>query len=291
MMMNFQEQLEGMGEITILCCGENHYNALNNIFQNFDGVSLFDLKDFNQIDKKAKSNKEEIVQAVRNSDISFITISSGEEELKLVHNAIQMCKNENVHTVGVGIKPALIEGVEKINSLNNQIEYIKNQIDNLILIDNEKLIDGDINFDELKKLSNKALQDTVGGIVNLITVPGLVNLDTKDVKFILNGNALSYVGIGHAVGDNRAEKAGKEALSNPLLCEPIHRAKSIILNVTGGMDLGLLEINEIAELVQEAVMEDANIIFGAVLDESMEGVKVVILASGYDCMSKLRVVK
>ncbi|MCM1988795.1 hypothetical protein [Oceanirhabdus seepicola] len=290
-MMNFKEQLDVIAEITILCCGENEYNTLNNIFENIDTVSLFNLKDFNEIDVKEKSNKEEIVQAVRSSDISFVTITSGEEQLKLVHNAIQMCKNENVHTVGVGIKPALIEDVEKRKYFNHQIKYLKNQIDNLILIDNEKLINGDIILEELKELSNKALEDVVGGIINLITLPGIVNLDTTDVKVILNGNALSYVGIGNAIGDNRAAKAAKEALSSPLLCEPIHRAKSIILNITAGIDLGLLEINEIAELVQEAAMEEANIIFGAVIDESVEGVKVVIITSGYEDIRRLTVVK
>ena len=189
-------------------------------------------------------------------------------------------------TVGVVTKPFTFEGSQRTRQAEDGIDRLGEQVDTLIVIPNEKLL-GIVErrtsiLDAFREADN-VLRQGVQGITDLITIPGLINLDFADVRTIMHDAGSALMGIGAASGENRAAEAAKNAISSPLLEQSVEGASGILLNITGGSDLGLFEVNEAAEIIQSAAASDSNIIFGAVIDEDFEDeLTVVVIATGFD---------
>ncbi len=188
-------------------------------------------------------------------------------------------------TVGVVTKPFPFEGKRRMTQAESGIEELRQSVDTLIIIPNEKLlqvVEKQTSFDEALKMADDVLRQGVQGISDLITVSGLVNLDFADVKTIMLDAGIAHMGIGSATGEHRAQEAARQAIHSPLLETSIEGAGGVLINVTGGRDLGLLEINEAAELVQKSVDPEANIIFGAVIDENLNNeIVITVIATGF----------
>ena len=189
-------------------------------------------------------------------------------------------------TIGVVTKPFTFEGKKRLSQADRGVESLKGKVDTLVVIPNDKLlqiIDRKTSIVEAFKMADDVLRQGVQGISDLIAVPGLVNLDFADVKTIMLNTGIAHMGIGRASGENRAEDAAKQAVQNPLLESSIEGARGVIINITGGANLGLQEVNTAAELVQRSVDPEANIIFGAVIDESLdEDIVITVIATGFE---------
>jgi cell division protein FtsZ len=189
-------------------------------------------------------------------------------------------------TVGVVTRPFTFEGRRRQVHAESGVEELREQVDTLIVIPNDRLLhisDRDISLVEAFKSADNVLLSGVQGITDLITTPGLINLDFADVKSVMVGAGSALMGIGSARGQNRASEAAEAAISNPLLEASIEGARGVLLSFSGGSDLGMHEMREAAELVKEAAHNDANIIFGAVIDDSLgDEVRVTVIAAGFD---------
>ena len=189
-------------------------------------------------------------------------------------------------TIGVVTKPFTFEGKKRLSQAERGIESLKGKVDTLVVIPNDKLlqiIDRKTSIIEAFKMADDVLRQGVQGISDLIAVPGLVNLDFADVKTIMLNTGMAHMGVGRASGENRAEDAAKEAIQSPLLETSIEGARGVIINITGGEDLGLHEVNTAAELVQRSVDPEANIIFGTVTDPTMQDeIQITVIATGFE---------
>jgi len=188
-------------------------------------------------------------------------------------------------TVGVVTKPFPFEGKRRMMQAEAGIEELRQNVDTLIVVPNEKLlqvVEKQTSIMEAFKMSDDVLRQGVQGISDLITIPGLVQIDFADVKTIMLDAGVAHIGIGRASGEHRAQEAARQAIHSPLLETSIEGAGGVLLNVTGGKDLCLLEISEAADLVQKSVDADANIIFGAVIDEKLENeIVITVIATGF----------
>jgi cell division protein FtsZ len=198
-----------------------------------------------------------------------------------------IAKNEiGALTVGVVTRPFAFEGTQRARQAQAGIQELREHVDTLIVIPNEKLLSiverRTTILDAFREADN-VLRQGVQGITDLITIPGLINLDFADVRTIMRDAGTALMGIGTAGGENRATEAAKIAISSPLLEESVEGAMGILLNITGGHELGLFEVNEAAEIVQSAADANSNIIFGAVIDDSMgDEVRVTVIATGFE---------
>jgi cell division protein FtsZ len=198
-----------------------------------------------------------------------------------------IAKNEiGALTVGVVTRPFTFEGTQRARQAQEGIAKLREFVDTLIVIPNEKLlaiVERRTTILDAFREADNVLRQGVQGITDLITIPGLINLDFADVRTIMHDAGTALMGIGTAGGENRAAEAAKVAISSPLLEESVEGAMGILLNITGGHDLGLFEVNEAAEIVQSAADSNSNIIFGAVIDDSMDDeVRVTVIATGFD---------
>ena len=188
-------------------------------------------------------------------------------------------------TIGVVTKPFTFEGKKRLSQADRGIESLKGKVDTLVVIPNDKLlqvIDRKTSIVEAFKMADDVLRQGVQGISDLIAIPGLVNLDFADVKTIMLNTGMAHMGIGRSSGENRAEDAAKQAVQSPLLETSIEGARGVIINITGGSSLGLHEVNTAAELIQRSVDPEANIIFGAVIDETLdEDIVITVIATGF----------
>ncbi|MHB8156905.1 MAG: cell division protein FtsZ, partial [Desulfocucumaceae bacterium] len=188
-------------------------------------------------------------------------------------------------SVGV-TKPFTFEGRKRMSHAENGTQNLKAKVDTLITIPNDRLlqvIDKHTSIVEAFRIADDVLRQGVQGISDLIAVPGLINLDFADVKTIMKDTGSALMGIGIAAGENRASEAARMAISSPLLETSIEGARGVLLNITGGSSLGLFEVNEAAEIIAQAADPEANIIFGAVIDERLEDeVRVTVIATGFD---------
>ena len=195
-------------------------------------------------------------------------------------------KEMGILTIGVVTKPFTFEGKKRLAQADRGIESLKGKVDTLIVIPNDKLlqvIDRKTSIVEAFKMADDVLRQGVQGISDLIAIPGLVNLDFADVKTIMLNTGMAHMGIGRASGESRAEDAAKQATQSPLLETSIEGARGVIINITGGRNLGLHEVNTAAEIVQRNVDPEANIIFGAVIDESLdEDIVITVIATGFE---------
>lgn len=246
--------------------------------------------------KAAEESKEEISQALKGSDMVFITAGmGGGTGTGAAPVVAEIAKSMGILTVGVVTKPFPFEGRKRMLHADSGIKNLKDRVDTLVTIPNERLlsiVDKKTSLLDSFKLADEVLKQGVQGISDLITIPGLVNLDFADVKTIMLDRGLAHMGVGTGKGDDRAQDAAKQAISSPLLETSIEGATGILLNVTGGSDLGLLEISEAAEIVQNAADPDANIIFGAVIDENLKDeIRITVIATGFEGDTAVKAVK
>jgi cell division protein FtsZ len=198
----------------------------------------------------------------------------------------EIAKNEiGALTVGVVTRPFDFEGTQRARQATEGIERLRDVVDTLIVIPNEKLlavVERRTSMLDAFREADNVLRQGVQGITDLITIPGLINLDFADVRTIMQDAGSALMGIGTAGGENRCGEAARAAISSPLLEESVEGAAGILLNITGGRDLGLFEVNEAAEIIASAADSNANIIFGAVIDESLaDEVRVTVIATGF----------
>ena len=235
----------------------------------------------------AEESRTEIADAIKGADMVFVTAGmgggTGSGAAPIVAG---IAKEMGILTISVVTKPFTFEGKKRMNQAERGIESLKGKVDTLVVIPNDKLlqvIDRKTSMLEAFKMADDILRQGVQGISDLIQIPGLVNLDFADVKTIMLNTGMAHMGIGRASGESRAEDAAKQAIQSPLLETTIEGARGIIINVTGGENLGLQEVNTAAELVQRNVDPEANIIFGAVIDKSLdEDIVITVIATGFD---------
>ncbi len=236
--------------------------------------------------KAAEESRDTICEALKGSDMIFITAGMGGGTGTGAAAVIAECAKElGILTVGVVTKPFTFEGRVRMRNAEQGIQNLKPAVDTLITIPNDKLIAlvGKSSLPDALRVADDVLRQGIQGISDLIAVPAMINLDFADVKTIMKEKGMAHMGIGSAVGEKRASEAARQAVESPLLETSIKGAKGILMNITGGSDLSLLEVNEAAEIIAENADPEANIIFGADIDESMgDALRITVIATGFD---------
>ncbi|MBO8142743.1 MAG: cell division protein FtsZ [Firmicutes bacterium] len=237
--------------------------------------------------KAAEESRDEIRALLAGSDMVFITAGmGGGTGTGGTPVVAEVAREVSALTVGVVTKPFAFEGRKRQQQAEQGIEMLRDKVDTLIVIPNDRLLqvaDKKTSILDAFRLADDVLRQGVQGISDLITVPGLINLDFADVRTIMANAGSALMGIGVATGEDRAVKAAKMAVSSPLLEASIEGARGILLNITGSSNLGLFEVNDAAEIIAEAADPEANIIFGAVIDETLrDEVRVTVIATGFD---------
>jgi cell division protein FtsZ len=235
----------------------------------------------------ADDHKDEIEEVLKGADMVFVTCGegggTGTGGAPVVAN---IARKLGALTIGVVTRPFSFEGKRRQVQAEAGIEELRNQCDTLIVIPNDRLLalgDRNISMMDAFRQADQVLLSGVQGITDLITTPGLINLDFADVKSVMSGAGSALMGIGSARGDNRAVEAAEKAISSPLLEQSMDGARGVLLSIAGGSDLGLFEINDAAQLVTDAAHPEANIIFGAVIDDALgDEVRVTVIAAGFD---------
>ena len=233
--------------------------------------------------KAAEESSEEIAQAIKGADMVFVTCGMGGGTGTGAAPVIaKIAKDMGILTVGVVTKPFRFEAKARMSNALSGIENLKASVDTLIVIPNDKLleiVDRRTTMPDALKKADEVLQQAVQGITDLINVPGLINLDFADVQTVMTDKGIAHIGIGHAKGDDKAVEAVKQAVASPLLETTIEGATHVIINISG--DISLIEANEAASYVQELAGDDANIIFGAMYDDSVtDTAKITVIATG-----------
>ena len=234
----------------------------------------------------AEDHIDELKDVLKGSDMVFVTAGEGGGTGTGGAPVVaRIAKEVGALTIGVVTKPFNFEGKRRITQAESGVEALRNEVDTLIVIPNDRLLsisDRNISVIEAFRQADHVLLQGVSGITDLITTPGLINLDFADVRSVMSGAGTALMGIGSARGENRAAIAAQNAIASPLLEADIQGAKGVLLSIAGGSDLGLFEINEAARLVQNVASPDANIIFGAVIDDTLgDEVKVTVIAAGF----------
>lgn len=240
----------------------------------------------------AEESREEISQSILGADMIFVAAGmGGGTGTGAAPVVAEIARQAGALTVGVVTRPFSFEGRRRAMQAERGIMELKDRVDTLITIPNDRLlqvVDKHTTVQEAFKIADDILLQGVQGISNLITIPGLINLDFADVKTIMADTGSALMGIGQASGENRAVEAAKRAIASPLLETSIEGAKGVLLNITGGPNLTLLEVNEASEIVGEAADQEANIIFGAVIDENMkDDIRVTVIATGFQQKNNL----
>jgi cell division protein FtsZ len=236
----------------------------------------------------ALEDTEKIIEVLEGADMVFVTTGLGGGTGTGAAPIIASLATElNALTVAVVTKPFLFEGKRRMLQAEQGLRELRESVDTVITIPNERLlhtVDRGMTLADSFRVADDVLRQAVQGISDLITVPGLINLDFADVKAIMAGMGLALMGAGRASGERRAMEATQQAISSPLLEEAtIEGAKGVLINITGGSDLTLYEVNEASSIIREAADEDANIIFGAVIDENLvDEMKITVIATGFD---------
>ncbi|MFL5965182.1 MAG: cell division protein FtsZ [Gaiellaceae bacterium] len=241
----------------------------------------------------AQESRDELKDALKGADMVFVTAGEGGGTgtggapvvAELGHEIAAL-------TVGVVTRPFAFEGRKRADQAEQGIEELRDRVDTLIVIENDRLlqvVEKRTTIVDAFRMADDILRQGVQGITDLITVPGLVNLDFADVRTIMRDAGSALMGIGTASGENRAAEAARTAVSSPLLEASIEGATGILLNVTGGSEIGLFEVNEAAEVVTSAADQNANVIFGAVIDDALaDEVRVTVIATGFGAGARRR---
>jgi cell division protein FtsZ len=240
--------------------------------------------------KAAEDAKDEIEELLRGADMVFVTAGEGGGTGTGGAPVVAtIARKLGALTVGVVTRPFSFEGKRRSTQAETGIASLRESCDTLIVIPNDRLLqmgDAHVSLMDAFRSADEVLLNGVQGITDLITTPGLINVDFADVKGIMSGAGTALMGIGSARGDGRALKAAEIAINSPLLEASMEGAQGVLMSIAGGSDLGLFEINEAASLVQEAAHTEANIIFGTVIDDSLgDEVRVTVIAAGFDASS------
>ena len=236
----------------------------------------------------ALEDTDKIIEVLEGADMVFVTTGMGGGTGTGAAPIIASLATElNCLTVAVVTKPFQFEGRRRMQQADHGLRELRECVDTVITIPNERLlhtVEKGASLSDSFRIADDVLRQAVQGISDLITVPGLINLDFADVKSIMSGMGMALMGAGHAFGENRAIEATQQAISSPLLEEAsIQGAKGVLINITGGSDLTLYEVNAAATIIREAADEDANIIFGAVIDDAMrDQMRITVIATGFD---------
>src|ERR1700694_155931 len=234
----------------------------------------------------AEESQQELSELLQGADMVFLTAArAGGTGSGAAPVVAEIARNNGALTIGVVTKPFTFEGTRRRAIAEEASTTLREKVDTLIIIPNQRLLDvtdKKVPFTEALKIADDVLRQGVQGISDLIVQPGLINLDFADVKAVMSGQGAALMGIGFGSGDQRAADAARDAVASPLLETSIDGARGILLNITGGTDLTLHEVNEAAEIVRSSADKDANIIFGTVIDEKMSGeVKITVVATGF----------
>lgn len=310
-------QLEGFAQIRVIGVGGGGSNAVNRMIQanmmgiefialNTDAQALLQTQAPHHIRigdkltrglgaggnpgvgaKAAEENAEEIYETLKGSDMVFITAGMGGGTGTGASPVVaQIAREVGALTVGVVTKPFSFEGKKRMLAAEEGIANLKQHVDTLITVPNDRLLqvaDKRMPLAEAFRLADDVLRQGIQGISDLITVPGLINLDFADVKTIMSAAGSALMAIGEASGESRATDAAQIAIASPLLDIDISGARGVLFNITGGTDLTLFEVNEAADIISRAAHPEANIIFGAVQDPHFDGkVKITVIATGFD---------
>lgn len=237
-------------------------------------------------ERAAEENKSDLIDLLTGADMVFITAGmGGGTGTGAAPYLASIAKAQGILTVAVVTKPFMFEGMKRAKNADAGLRKLKENIDSLVIIPNDKLLeisDKKTTMVEAFNYADDVLRQGIQGISDLIAVPAMLNLDFADVKSIMQGQGLAHMGIGFASGDNRAINAAKQAVQSPLLETSINGARGVILNITGGLNMGIHEVNEAARLIQEAADPEVEIIFGANVEEQMgDSVKVTVIATGF----------
>jgi cell division protein FtsZ len=241
----------------------------------------------------AQESRDELKEALKGADMIFVTAGegggTGTGGAPIV---AELGRELDALTVGVVTKPFAFEGRRRAEQAEVGIQNLRDRVDTLIVIENDRLlqvVEKRTPVTEAFRIADDILRQGVQGITDLITVPGIVNLDFADVRTIMRDAGSALMGIGVASGENRAAEAARTAVSSPLLEQSVDGATGILLNITGGTALGLFEVNEAAEVVTGAADQNANVIFGAVIDDSLgDEVRVTVIATGFGALRRRR---
>ncbi len=237
--------------------------------------------------KAAEDHREEIEEVLKGADMVFVTAGEGGGTGTGGAPVVaSMARKLGALTIGVVTRPFSFEGRRRAVQAEQGIDALRNECDTLIVIPNDRLLqlgDRNVSVMDAFRTADQVLLSGVSGITDLITTPGLINLDFADVKAVMSGAGSALMGIGSARGENRALAAAEQAIASPLLEASMEGAHGVLLSISGGSDLGLFEINEAASLVADAAHPDANIIFGAVIDDALgDEVRITVIAAGFD---------
>jgi cell division protein FtsZ len=237
--------------------------------------------------KAAEDHADEIEEVLKGADMVFVTAGEGGGTGTGGAPVVaKIARSLGALTIGVVTRPFSFEGRRRAGSAEDGIATLREEVDTLIVIPNDKLLsisDRNVSMLDAFKQADQVLLQGVSGITDLITTPGLINLDFADVKSVMSNAGSALMGIGSARGENRAVEAAELAVSSPLLEESIDGAQGVLLSIAGGSDLGLFEINEAAAMVSDAVHNEANIIFGATIDDALgDEVRVTVIAAGFE---------
>ena len=235
----------------------------------------------------AEETREDLTEALEGSDMVFVTAGmgggTGTGGAPIV---AQVARELGALTIGVVTRPFGFEGRRRAGVAEEGIQNLRQRVNTLITIPNDRLlqiVDKSATVVEAFRIADDVLRQGVQGIADLITVPGLINLDFADVRTVMAEAGSALIGIGVATGEGRAAAAAEAAITSPLLETSMEGARGVLINVTGGLDLGLLEVNEAAQIVQKAADPDANIIFGAVIDDRLDGeIRITVIATGFE---------
>jgi len=242
----------------------------------------------------AEESKEDLYEAVDGADMVFVTAGMGGGTGTGGAPVIsEVARELGTLTIGVVTKPFSFEGRRRGTAAEDGVRLLKQKVNTLITIPNDRLlqiIDRTSTVVEAFCVADDVLRQGVQGIADLITVPGLINLDFADVRTVMHEAGSALIGIGVATGEDRAIRAAQAAIASPLLETSMQGARGVLINITGGLDLGLLEVSEAAQIVKEAADADANIIFGAVIDDKVESeIRITVIATGFDAAHKTEV--
>ena len=237
--------------------------------------------------KAAEESAEELYNVLKGADMVFITAGIGGGTGTGASPVVsQIAKEVGALTIGVVTRPFTFEGAKRLKSAEVGIANLKEQADTLIVIPNDRLlqiVDKRASLQDAFKVADDVLRQGIQGISELITVPGLINLDFADVRTIMSEGGAALMAVGRATGDDRARDAAEQAISSELLDITIDGARGILFNVTGGPDLTLFEVNQAAAIIKETAHPDVNLIFGAVIDPNMgEEIRVTVIATGFE---------
>ena len=316
-MLNFDVEIDGLAQIKVIGAGGGGNNAVNRMVEaQLQGVEFIAVNTDKQAlhtskaehifqigekltrglgaganpevgKKAAEESKDEIIKVLEGADMVFVTAGMGGGTGTGAAPVIaQLAKEMGILTVGVVTKPFVFEGKVRMKNAENGIAELKSKVDTLITIPNDRLlqiVQKNTSMLDAFSMADDVLKQGIQSISDLIAVPGLINLDFADVTSVMKEQGLAHMGIGNATGENRAIEAAREAIQSPLLETSIRGAKGVLLNITGGANLGLLEINEASTLVQESCDPEANIIFGASIREDLaEEIRITVIATGFD---------